>query len=237
MDRCREKNVNRIFMPNIDDTTIEDMLAVEASYPEMCIPMMGLHPAYVGEGYEKALSVIESWLAKRAFAAVGEIGMDLYWDKTFKEAQKEVFRYQIDLAKKYNLPIVIHNREAFEETISIVEEKKDENLSGIFHCFTGGVDEARRIMDLDFYIGLGGVTTFKNAGMDKVVPYIDSQYILLETDSPFLAPVPWRGKRNEPSYIPLIAQKIADYKQMKVEDLAEVTTKNALDIYQRINVD
>jgi TatD DNase family protein len=209
------------------------MLELEANYPAHCIPMMGLHPCHVNKNFEKELYIVEEWLAKRAFAAVGEIGIDLYWDKTFQSQQEEAFKIQIALAKKYQTPIVIHNRDAFEETISMVEREKDEKLEGIFHCFTGSTKEAQRIIDLGFYMGIGGVVTFKNGGLDKVLPEIGLEYIVLETDSPYLSPVPHLGKRNEPAYIPIIAEKIATCLNISPEEVAEKTTNNANTIFRK----
>jgi TatD DNase family protein len=231
INRSLEAGVNKIYMPNVDHTSIDAMLEVEHKYPEHCIATMGLHPCHVDKNFEKELYIVEEWLNKRKFVAVGEIGVDLYWDKTHQEQQLEAFRIQIGLAKKFDIPIVIHCRDAFEETMSIVEELKDEKLRGIFHCFTGTVEEAQRILASGFHIGLGGVSTFKNAKMDQVIPEIDLSRIVLETDSPYLAPVPFRGKRNEPSYIPHIAQRIADCQQISLEQVAEVTTANAKTIY------
>jgi len=233
IERALECGVQEIFMPNIDHASIESMLELEEKYPGHCIPMMGLHPCHVNKDFEKELYIVEEWLEKRKFAAVGEIGMDLYWDKTFGEQQREAFKIQIGFAKKYQIPIVIHNREAFEETISIVEQEKDEKLEGIFHCFTGTVAEAKRIVDLGFFMGIGGVATFKNGGLDKVIPEIGLERLVLETDSPYLAPAPYRGKRNEPAYIPIIAEKIAGYLQISKEEVAAKTTKNANTVFRK----
>jgi TatD DNase family protein len=233
IEKTLDKGVHEIYMPNIDHTSIDGMLELEAKYPGHCIPMMGLHPCHVNKNFEKELYIVEEWLAKRSFAAVGEMGIDLYWDKTFQSQQEEAFKIQIALAKKYQLPIVIHNRDAFEETISIVEREKDEKLEGIFHCFTGSAKEAQRIMDLGFYMGIGGVVTFKNGGLDKVLPEIGLDSIVLETDSPYLSPVPHRGKRNEPAYIPIIAEKIADCLHISLEEVTEKTTNNANTIFRK----
>ncbi len=233
VERALESGVREIYMPNIDHTSIESMLELEEKYPGHCIPMMGLHPCHVNENFEKELSIVEEWLEKRKFSAVGEIGMDLYWDKTFGQQQREAFKIQIGFAKKYQIPIVIHNREAFEETITIVEQEKDEKLEGIFHCFTGTAAEAKRIVDLGFFMGIGGVATFKNGGLDKVIPEIGLDRLVLETDSPYLAPAPYRGKRNEPAYIPIIAEKIAGYLQISKEEVAAKTTKNANTVFRK----
>ncbi|WKN33597.1 TatD family hydrolase [Porifericola rhodea] len=229
--RCEEAGVEKIYMPNIDHTSIDGMMELEERHPQQCISMMGLHPTSVKKDFEKELYIVEEWLGKRAFAAVGEIGLDYYWDTTFAEQQKEAFRIQIEWAKKYELPIVIHNRDSFEDSINLIEELKDEKLKGIFHCFTGTVDEAQRIKEAGFLVGLGGVSTFKNANMDQVIPEIDMDMVVLETDSPYLAPVPKRGKRNEPSFIPHIAEKIAEYYKVDLKTIAERTTSNALSLF------
>lgn len=224
---CQEKGVEKIFMPNIDEDSIELMLEVERKYPEMCFSMMGLHPSSVNKTFQKQLYDVESWLGKRKFIAVGEIGIDLYWDKSLQAFQEEAFKIQIMLAKKHRLPIVIHCREAFEETISIVEDLYDETLTGVFHCFSGSLKEAERVTDLGFYLGIGGVVTFKNGSLDKVIPDILLESIVLETDSPYLSPAPYRGKRNEPANVSVIAKKIADLKETEIGNVIKATTKNA----------
>ncbi len=225
--------ISKIYMPNIDCTTIDDMLEVESRYPDYCIPMMGLHPGSVKENFEKDLYVIEEWLSKRPFAAVGEIGIDLYWDKTFEEFQKEAFRYQIGLAKHHHLPIVIHNRNAFEETYSIVNQLNDDLLYGIFHCFTGSVAEAEKIVNLGFHLGIGGVVTYKNGGLDKVLPHVDLSHLVLETDSPYLTPVPFRGKRNSPVYVQYVIDKISSVINLSKQNVINITTQNAEKIFGR----
>jgi len=232
IERAVEKGVSKIFMPNIDHTSIDNMLEVEHNFPKNCFSMMGLHPCSVNKNFEKELYQVEDWLNKKDFCAIGEIGTDLYWDKSFWQQQQEAFKIQVNWAKERKLPIVIHCRESIDETIEMVEELKDDRLSGVFHCFTGSVEQARRIEALGFYLGLGGVSTFKNGGMDQVIPDIDINRIVLETDSPYLAPVPHRGKRNEPSYIPDIAKKIASYKQLGLDEVAEVTTANSLKLFE-----
>lgn len=232
IQRALENKVDKIYMPNIDHASIDDMLELEEKFPDTCIAMMGLHPSSVKKDFEKGLYIVEEWLSKREFVAVGEIGIDLYWDSTFQLQQEEAFRIQIKLAKEKNLPVVIHCRNSFNETIAIVEELKDDRLKGIFHCFTGSKEDAERVVKLDFYIGIGGVVTFKNGGLDKVITEINLNNIVLETDSPYLAPVPYRGKRNEPSHIPVIAQRIADYKGTSLEEVAEQTTENARNIFK-----
>lgn len=232
IETCRELGMERLYMPNVDHASIDAMLEVEAKYPE-CIATMGLHPCSVGKDFEKELYVVEEWLNQRPFAAVGEIGIDLYWDKTFLPQQQEAFRIQATWAKIKGIPIVIHCREAFQETLELVEDLKDEKLRGIFHCFTGNLEEAKRVIEMGFYLGIGGVATFKNGGLDKVLPHIDLQHLVLETDSPYLAPVPNRGKRNSPVYIPLIAKRVAELLDTSLEEVYAVTTASALKIYSK----
>jgi len=201
-------------------------------YPNNCFPMMGLHPTSVKENYKEELAVVEEWLAKEKFCAVGEIGIDLYWDKTLLKEQQEAFRYQIDLAKKYELPFVIHCRDSFNEIFEILDEMNDEKMRGIFHCFTGNVEQANHIINYgDFKIGIGGVVTFKNSGLDKTVEQIDLEHLVLETDSPYLAPTPFRGKRNESTYLYNIAEKVADIYNLPIETVAEVTTENSKKVF------
>ncbi len=231
LERCAANKVNRIFMPNVDHTTIDSMLEVERQYPD-CHPMMGLHPCSVKKDFEHELYIVEDWLSKRKFSAIGEIGTDLHWDKTFWDQQCEAFRIQVEWAKKYDLPIVIHSRESLDETIDLVQHLQDGTLTGVFHCFGGSVAQAEKIAKLNFSVGIGGVVTFKNGGMDSVLGEVPSESIVLETDSPWLAPIPHRGKRNEPAYIPLIAQKVSEIKNITVEEIQRQTTKNALALFK-----
>lgn len=231
LDRAVQNDVTRIYMPNIDETSIDSMLALEDANKELCIAMMGLHPCYVKGDYQKQLYEVEAWLSKREFAAVGEIGTDLYWDKTFWEPQKDAFVIQLNLAKKHDLPVVIHCRESIDETIALVRDAKDEKLRGIFHCFSGTVHQAKAIIELGFKLGIGGVATFKKGGLDQVLPSLSLSDIVLETDSPYLAPVPHRGKRNEPSYIPLIADRVSQIMAVTREEVRDATTKNALELF------
>ena len=226
--------VSKMFLPNISSSTTKAMMELCRKYPKNCFPMMGLHPCDVKkESLEKELLHVEGMLEKNKFIAVGEIGLDLYWDKTTLDIQKEAFENQIKLAKKHQLPIVIHVRESFNEAIKIVEKLNDENLSGVFHCFTGDVRDAKRITDLgNFYLGIGGVLTFKNAGVDKTIKEIDLKHLILETDSPYLTPTPFRGKRNESKYILNIAQKLAEVKGVSLEEIAERTNKNAINLFK-----
>ncbi len=230
--RARDAGVNRIMMPNIDHTSIDRMLELELKSDEMCFPMMGLHPCSVKKDFEKELYQMENWLSKRKFSAIGEMGTDLYWDKTFWEQQQEAFKIQVSWAKLHNLPIVIHSRDSLDQTIELVEQLKDENLTGVFHCFTGTAEQAKRIFNLGFFIGIGGVATFKNGGMDNVLPSVDIEKIVLETDSPYLAPVPFRGKRNEPAYISIIAAKVAELKNISLEEVQLLTSQNAAKLFK-----
>jgi len=230
--RAQEAGVGKIYMPNIDHTTIDAMLELESRYPDQCIAMMGLHPCYVKKGFERELYQVETWLAKRKFVAVGEIGTDLYWDKTLWEEQVEAFRIQVNWAKQYQLPIIIHCRESMDQTIALVEELQDGKLKGIFHGFGGTPEQAQRITKLGFLLGIGGVVTYKNSGLDQALPGIILDNLVLETDAPYLAPIPHRGKRNEPSYIPVIASRLAEIKGCTVEDIRRATTRNALTLFK-----
>ncbi len=230
--RCKADGVDRIFLPNIDLASIEPMLKLEESYPHTCFSMMGLHPCSVKEDFEKQLDHMEKLWNQRDFVAVGEIGIDLYWDKTFLAEQQEAFRRQIRWAKEKKRPIVIHCRESFEEIFQIVDELNDDSLSGIFHCFTGTTSQAKKIIEYgNFWLGIGGVLTFKNSGLDNVVKDIDLNHLVLETDSPYLAPAPFRGKRNESAYVKLVASKLADIKQIPIEEVARQTTDNSRQIF------
>lgn len=231
IERASEYGVQRIYMPNVDHVSIDLMLETEARHPEICKPMMGLHPCYVKKGFERDLYLVEDWLKKRSFAAVGEIGIDLYWDTQFRALQEEAFKIQVKLAHQFNLPVVIHCRNSFRETMDLLKEVKSEGQTGIFHCFSGTVEDAREVVDAGFFLGIGGVVTFKNGGLDKVLPEIALDYMMLETDSPYLAPVPHRGKRNEPAYLNLVAEKIAHLKNKSVEEVKEITTGNALKLF------
>lgn len=227
VERALAQGVEKILLPNIDLDSIEPMLQTEAAYPEICRSMMGLHPCYVDSNVKQTLEVIHSWFAKHNFIAVGEIGIDLYWDKTYKAEQEMAFTTQLNWAKEMKLPVVIHTRDSIQETLALLEKEQDGSLSGVFHCFGGSVEEAKAINDLGFHLGLGGVTTFKNGGMDKVIPHLDMDFVILETDCPYLAPVPHRGKRNEPSYIPLVAERIASLRELSIDDVQAMTNRNA----------
>ncbi len=231
VERCLEVGVTKIYLPNIDGSTIEDMLLLESQYPNVCIPMMGLHPGSVKEDFEEQLKLVEYWLHKRSFAAVGEIGSDFYWDTQFRDQQMEALSIQIDWAHELNLPIVVHTRSSFDDTCDLIRQKKKKGLRGVFHCFGGSVEDAALIAEMGFYLGIGGVSTFKNGSLEGVIPEIPNSSLLLETDSPYLAPVPYRGKRNEPSYLPVIAQRLADLKHVSIETIAQITTENALNLF------
>lgn len=226
------KGITKLYLPNVDSTSIDGMLQLEKEFPENCFAMMGLHPCSVKENYLEELAIIEGWLTKRKFVAIGEIGMDLYWDKTFLKEQEIAFKKQINWALAYNYSIVIHCRNAFDEIYSILNSYQT-LPKGIFHCFSGTIEQAEKILALkNFKLGVGGVVTFKNSGLDKVLESINIEDLVLETDSPYLAPMPYRGKRNESSYIPLIAQKIADIKGVSIEEVKKITTQNAHFIFE-----
>ncbi|HNS12404.1 MAG TPA: TatD family hydrolase [Bacteroidia bacterium] len=226
-----KQGVSRFFLPNIDSTSIEGMLDLERKFPKHCFPMMGLHPCSVKENWNSELEIIEQWLDKRKFCAIGEIGIDLYWDKSFVDEQKKVFLKQVDMANNLSIPIVIHSRDSFEMIYDLLNEQPKKEPCGIFHCFTGSEEQARRAIDLGFYLGIGGVVTFKNSGLDKVVEKIDTKHLVLETDAPYLAPSPNRGKRNLPEYLQLIANKVAELKNISVDEVAEITTNNSKCIF------
>ncbi|MCU0444203.1 MAG: TatD family hydrolase [Microscillaceae bacterium] len=232
LQRALEAQVTQLYLPNIDSESIDDMLELEAKYPQNCYAMMGLHPCSVKADFEKELYIVEDWLNQRPFAAVGEMGTDLYWDKTFFAQQQEAFKIQVQLAKKHQLPIVIHCRESFAETVELLKPLIDKDLTGIFHCFTGSLAEARQVIEMGFYLGIGGVVSYKNGGLDKVLPEIPLDFLVLETDSPYLSPVPYRGKRNESSYLPIIAQKIADMQGISLTEVQAQTTANAQKIFK-----
>ncbi|MFT7018364.1 MAG: TatD DNase family protein [Cyclobacteriaceae bacterium] len=232
MSESRALGVTKLLMPNIDHESIEAMLALEDRFPDYCLPMMGLHPCSVDKHFEKALYEVEEWLDKRPFIAVGEMGTDLYWDKQYWPQQQEAFRIQCQLALKHKLPIVIHSRESIDETIQLVTPYVEQGLTGVFHCFTGTVEQAHKIKSLGFYLGIGGVLTFKNSGLDAVIRAIGSDRLLLETDSPYLAPAPNRGKKNSPIYLPLIAQKLADTLEVRLDEISDITSNHAVSLFQ-----
>ena len=219
--------VDKILMPSIDSTTLDAMLKVEQQFPEHCIAMMGLHPCYVKENYKEELKLVEEWIGKRKFIAIGEIGLDFYWDKTFTKEQHIVFETQMQWALDLNLPIAIHTRNAMGETIEAVKPFAKKGLRGVFHCFSGSKESAEQIIGMGFYLGLGGVLTYKNAGVAEAVKDIPMEYLVLETDAPYLAPVPYRGKTNEPAFMLEVAKKLAEIKSLPLHEIAAITTSNA----------
>ena len=231
IDSALQQGVKKILLPNIDNSTIGQMRDMEKKYDGICHSMMGLHPCSVDANYHAQLKTMEEWLDKTDFLAIGEIGTDLYWDKTFKDAQEDCFRTQIRWSRERGLPVVIHSRDTLEWNINIIEEEQDGSLCGIFHCFNGTVAQAEKITGMGFYMGLGGVVTFKNSGMAEITAQLDPEYCVLETDAPYLTPAPHRGKRNESGYIPLIAQRVAECWNMSVGAVAEITTRNALKVF------
>jgi len=231
VSRAMDEGVKRFFIPAIDSTYTESMYELEKAYPENVFLMMGLHPTHVKDNYKDELAHVEEQFANRKFYAVGEIGIDLYWDKSFLKQQQEAFAFQIRLAKKYKLPIVIHCREAFDEIFEILEQEKDENLFGIFHCFTGTLEQAHQAISYGMKLGIGGVATFKNGKIDQFLNKIDLKHIVLETDSPYLAPAPYRGKRNESSYILKVLEKLALIYGLSEEEISRITTENSKEVF------
>ena len=232
IQRALDAGVSRFFVPSIDSGYTQKMYALQAQFPENIFLMMGLHPCYVKpETYLQELAHVESELTKKKFYAIGEIGVDMYWDKTTLKIQQEAFQHQIQLAKKYKLGINIHCREAFDEVFEVLDNEKSEDLFGIFHCFAGDLHQAQRAINLNMKLGIGGVATFKNGKIDQFLNEIDLRNIVLETDAPYLAPVPFRGKRNESSYTKLVAEKLAQIYHVPVEEIARITTENAKNVF------
>lgn len=232
VQKAIDEGVNRILLPNIDSTSWQPMLELFRQCPGICFPMAGLHPTSLSpETVDYELAEVSRQLEIGKYIAVGEIGIDLYWDKTQQGLQEETFRYQIQLAKKHKLPVAIHVRKSFDEVWHILKTETGPELKGVFHCFPGDEMQARRVIDAGFMLGIGGVLTFKNSGLQKVVAAVGPGHIILETDAPFLAPAPYRGKRNEPAYIPIIAGKVAELCGLSLEEVADVTTKNALKLF------
>lgn len=232
INRAIEKGITRFFIPAIDSSYTESMLQLEKDYPKNVFLMMGLHPTHVKENYEVELNHVEDLLSQRSFYAIGEIGIDLYWDKSTLEIQKKAFKHQIQLAKKYKLPIVIHCREAFDEIFEVLEEEKSNDLFGIFHCFTGTLKQAHQAISYNMKLGIGGVATFKNGKIDQFLNQIDLNHIVLETDSPYLSPVPYRGKRNESLYILKVLEKLSYIYNRSEAEIAEITTENSKAIFK-----
>ncbi|MDB5024951.1 MAG: TatD family deoxyribonuclease [Mucilaginibacter sp.] len=227
MQRCLASGIERLFLPNVDSSSIELVMSQAKTFPDNCFAMLGLHPCDVKASWQDELSAIGRAIPQHKIYAIGEIGIDLYWDKTFLKEQMEAFKMQIAWAKKLKLPIVIHCRDAFDEVYAVLQQEQDEDLRGIFHCFTGTLEQAQKVIALGFYLGIGGVVTYKNAGLDKIVQQIDIKHLVLETDSPYLTPVPHRGKPNESSYLIYVAQKVADLHQISLETVAATTTENS----------
>ncbi|MEP7109371.1 MAG: TatD family hydrolase [Ferruginibacter sp.] len=231
IQRAEAEGVGKIYLPCIDSGAIAAMMDVEQRFPGRCVAMIGLHPCYVKENYLEELQIVKDWLSKRQFAAVGEIGLDYYWDRTFIKEQTEAFKSQIEWSIEYGLPISIHTRNAIQETINIVKEYVPKGVRGIFHCFSGSYESAKEIIRAGFYLGIGGVLTYKNAGLAETLAKIDLKWLVLETDAPYLTPVPFRGKRNESSYLKYVIAKLAAVKNCSVEEIATITTANAEKIF------
>lgn len=227
MNRLLNAGVVKVLLPNLDIQTIEPMLDLQAKYPAICYPMIGIHPGSIQANFQQQLYQVENWLKKHTFIAVGEIGVDLYRDTSYQAQQQEALEIQISWAKQYKLPIVLHIRQAFQETIRLLKKHQDGTLQGVVHCFSGTPAEAKQVIELGLYLGIGGIITFKNAGLAALLTQIDLQHLVLETDSPYLTPAPYRGKRNEPAYLPYIAGAIAAIQQIGIEQVAAITTANA----------
>jgi TatD DNase family protein len=233
VDKAIDNDVNYLFLPNIDSGSVKGMMDLCGLFPGNCFPMMGLHPTSVKSDYREEFENIEKLLSfsEKKFYAIGEIGIDLYWSRQFESEQLSAFGFQLDLAVKHDLPVVIHTRNSFDVAAGIIEKRNDPSIRGIFHCFGGSVKQAEKAISLGFLLGIGGIITYKNSGLQKVVEVTGLEHLVLETDSPFLPPVPFRGQRNESSYIPLIAQKIAEIKNVTIEEVAAVTTENAVKLF------
>jgi TatD DNase family protein len=231
--RAEAEGVAQFYLPAIDSSETDRLLSTAEKFKGKCFPMMGLHPCSVKENYQVELRMIEEWFSKRSFAAVGEIGLDYYWDISFKSQQIEAFKRQINLAIQYDLPIVIHSRNSLDECIDVVGQFNSK-IQGIFHCFSGNFQQAQAIIGLGFYLGIGGVVTYKNAGLSEVIKLIPLENIVLETDAPYLTPVPFRGKRNESSYLKYVVQKIAEVKSVEAEEVAKQTTLNAEKVFKNV---
>lgn len=229
--RAEAIGVQQFYLPSIDSRTAQSMLALEAQYPGKCFAMMGIHPCSVSENVEEELQQVQNWLSQRSFVAIGEIGLDFYHDITFKEQQYQAFHQQIEWALEYNTPIVIHSRNAMQETIDVIRSYHDKGLKGIFHCFSGNGIDAKKIIETGFYLGIGGVVTYKNSGLAEAIKDISLEHIVLETDAPYLTPVPHRGKRNEPAYLEHIVNKLAEIKNVSPKEVVAITTANAQKIF------
>jgi TatD DNase family protein len=231
LQNAYNNDVKKIILPNIDSGSIKRLIDLSNAYPHVCYPLMGLHPTSVSEDYREELSVVEYWLDKHKFYGIGEIGIDLYWDRTWFEQQKEAFIYQIKLAKARKLPIVIHVRESFKEVYEIVKAEQDGSLKGIFHCFSGNEVEAQKITDLGFLLGIGGVVTYKNSNLKQVLKNVTINNLVIESDAPYLSPEPKRGRRNESSFLVYTAQKISEIYELPIKEIAEITTSNARTLF------
>jgi len=219
IERAKKNNIQKFLLPNIDTKTIQPLLALSKLYPKTCYPMIGLHPCSVDHDFQNNLKRLESKIHENNFIAIGEIGIDLHWDKTYLKEQKITFETQINWAIKYNLPIVIHSRKSFDEIYQILKKYQNQNLKGVFHCFGGTIEEAKKVIDLGFLLGIGGVLTFKNSNLDQVVEKVSIKHLLIETDAPYLSPMPYRGKRNQPEFLSIIANKICEIKNISISEL------------------
>ncbi len=229
--RAENEGVGLVLMPAIDTGAHEALLKTEANFAGKCIAMMGLHPCSVKANFQEELSLIKDYFEKRKFVAVGETGLDFYWDLAFTKEQYQSFQAQIELALQYDIPVVIHSRNSTDECIKMVSENQKGNLKGVFHCFSGNIEQAKQIIDLGFYLGIGGVITFKNSGLDKVMKEVDMKHVVLETDAPYLAPVPFRGKRNECSYLKYVVEKLSEVKNVSKAEIEKITTANAKELF------
>lgn len=226
-----QAGVQKIVLPNIDEESIDIMLELSSEFPGVCFPLMGLHPTSVGENYKNQLATVEQWLGEGEFFGIGETGIDLYWDKTYHKEQEDAFRIQLKIARLLHKPVVIHVRNSFNEVYNILKEEQDGNLSGVFHCFSGTLEEAKKIIDVGFFMGIGGVVTFKNSNLMETLRQVDIKHILLETDAPYLAPVPYRGRRNESAYLFLVAEKIAAIYNLDFATVSDITSANAVKLF------
>lgn len=232
LERAKAEGVSGILLPAIDSTTHSKILSLEEEYPDSVFSMVGLHPCSVKRNYRDELAIALKYLEKRPFKAIGETGLDFYWDKTFTKEQYVSFHEQIEWALNFDVPVVIHSRNSIDECIRVIAEHQKGKLKGVFHCFSGNIEQAERIIDMGFYLGIGGVVTFKNSGLDKVVAYFNLNSVILETDAPYLAPVPFRGKRNEPAYLKYVIEKLSGVKEMSGEEIARITTENAKKLFR-----
>ena len=230
--RALENGVEKILLPNIDSSSIKMMIDLADQYPSVCFPLMGIHPTSVKDDFEQELEVVEFWLSKRKFVGIGEIGIDLYWDKTYLKEQEYVFRRQLNFAKKYDLPVIIHVRDSFDVVLENVKKEYHDGMRGVFHCFSGNAEQAKEVLSLGFKIGVGGTITYKNSGVADAISQLQPTDLLLETDAPYLSPVPFRGKRNESSYIINVLKKVADVFSLSEDEIANITTKTALELFR-----